>query len=200
MGKNYSNDIFIYPTDTVWGIGACIYSQEANELVRSKKRNEANKPLSILFSSFQDLSEYIEFPKAYSNKLKSCFELEFTLLLPLELLKKQIPPHIVGESDFVGVRVLQGSLFSELTQLAGGPVTTTSLNLSGEASIISKERAESFLHSYAPEAKFLYDESISSSGESSTIICLTPDRNLKVIRRGRYCDEVLDRLNQIDYL
>ncbi len=39
MSKIFSNDVYIYPTDTVWGIGASIFSEEGTRLVRKIKGN-----------------------------------------------------------------------------------------------------------------------------------------------------------------
>ncbi len=49
--------IIVYPTDTVYGIGANIFDEKAILKVFSIKKRSKNKPLSICVSRIQDIKK-----------------------------------------------------------------------------------------------------------------------------------------------
>ena len=51
--------VFVYPTSSVWGIGADIYSEEFVLKVLNIKNSNSKKPTSILFKDEEQLAEYI---------------------------------------------------------------------------------------------------------------------------------------------
>ena len=61
LWKNENNDtVFIYPTDTVWGIGGSIWSQDAYDKVCDIKGTGRGKPLSIIVSDEEMLNEFVK--------------------------------------------------------------------------------------------------------------------------------------------
>ena len=83
--KLNDESVFIYPTDTVWGIGASIRSKAAREKINVIKRSPDDKPLSIMFTDIKTLYNSFNFPDGMSvSWLRNFFKLESTLGLPLE--------------------------------------------------------------------------------------------------------------------
>ena len=178
------DNIFIYPTDTVWGVGASIYSNKANNEIRSIKGADCKKALSVLFRDFDQLQSFFRLPKFLTKSwARNFFSLETTILIPKERLIKEIPYKIIFDSQYIGCRCLNFIMHLDY------PLTTTSLNISGCGPIIDEEKASSFMQNYFPKAKFI-NPLVKLSGRSSTIVSIDNEGKIKIIRRGEKAVEV----------
>ena len=118
------NSIFIYPTDTIYGIGCNASNPELVEKIRELKQRD-NKPLSIIAPSKQWILD---------NCITTKQELDKYLPGPYTLiLKKKIPEFLFPASStlYLGVRIPKHD-FTELLQRTNQPIITTSVNLSGQ--------------------------------------------------------------------
>ena len=116
--------IFIYPTDTIYGIGCNATNKDAVERIKKIKQNESDKPLSVIAPSIEWIKE---------NLIVDC-DLEKYLPGPYTvILKKKDPKFLshVSKTDSLGVRIPSCD-FTEIIQESGVPFITTSVNLSGE--------------------------------------------------------------------
>ena len=118
------NQIFIYPTDTIYGIGCDAENENLVEKIRNIKGRDA-KPFSVIAPSFewilqncetteQDLIKYL--PGAYTLILKK--------------KDKNFLKHI-SDNEYLGVRI-PAHEFTKILQMTGKPIVTTSVNFSGE--------------------------------------------------------------------
>lgn len=190
------NKIAIYPTDTVWGIGASIDSELLNLKVSRIKKQSALKPMSVLFRDTAQISEFFRFEQAFSEKkIKGLFELETTVLFPLDFLQegKKIEKWVIGESEFCGVRCLNHYPGIRDSLENYFPITTTSLNFHGEPSIISKEAAFDFYKNIEnTEVEYLVPknwEDRMMSGNPSTILKLS-EKGMEIVREGAKVEAV----------
>lgn len=53
------NGVVIYPTETVYGIGANIFSEEALKKVFAIKERETDKPVSVAVSDFEMMEDLV---------------------------------------------------------------------------------------------------------------------------------------------
>jgi len=118
--------IFIYPTDTIYGIGVNALISEGVEKIRRLKRRET-KPFSVIVPS----KEWI---------MESCFaqqsDLDKYLPGPYTLFLKSKEGVVASEVNpagggTLGVRI-PDHWFADLVREAGVPFVTTSVNFSGE--------------------------------------------------------------------
>lgn len=190
------DDIFIYPTDTVWGIGASIYSEEGYKKIAAIKKTSEHKPLSIMFTDINEFYKSFTFPSEINlSWLKKYFCLESTLGMPLASSKILIPSWVTQGSDIVSVRVLEESpVLKSISRDLSAPFFTTSLNVTGEAPIIDFEAAFNFQKKHAGEAYFYGDSSQNLSGHSSTIIFYR-NGEFQIIRAGRKMEEIKEHLS-----
>lgn len=188
--KLNNESVFIYPTDTVWGIGASIYSHTGKNRISEIKLSADDKPLSIMFSDIDELYKSFNFPEVLSAEwLESYFKLESTLGIPLTMAKISIPSWVTGKSPFVSIRFLENSAIKEIGEKLKTPFFTTSLNLTGKPPIIDFLAAQEFQKTYAPDAGFFGDSSHNLSGRSSTIVFFKGD-SFEVIRAGMKLEEI----------
>jgi L-threonylcarbamoyladenylate synthase len=187
---NIQSSVTIYPTDTVWGIGASIYDQNAyKEIARIKKTSE-DKPLSVMFTDIDHLMKSFVFPKEMTKEwLSIFFSLESTLGMPLTSATIRIPPWVHATSDMVSIRLSSNPNLKAIP----APFFTTSLNITGQPPITTLSDAEKFWQIHAPRAKFISTLSLKLSGEASSIVFFK-DKSFQFIRQGRLVDEIKKHL------
>lgn len=189
--------IYIYPTDTVWGIGASIESRTATREIAMIKQTSFDKPLSVLFSSLKQLREYIEIPNDIDNSwLEVFFSLESTLAVPRQWANSSIPDWVLADSDLVALRCLSLTAVSTIISEVKAPITTTSFNLSGTPSIKNRDQAYRLYSEIAPQHQFIDDLNAPLSGNSSSIVKLLDDVSFSFIRKGS-CWEKIEKHVQL---
>ena len=187
--------VYIYPTDTVWGIGGSIFSRDVYERINEIKKIEGKKPVSVLFSNVDEIRNFFDLPPELNNEwLRTFFTYETTLGLPLSWHKGSIPSWIYQESEIICIRCLEGDFFKELTECTEGPLITTSLNLNGEDPILSLVEAYSFQKKHAHDAVIKESLSPKLSGHSSTILALKGNSEFTTLREGFHFENVKKHL------
>tara|TARA_B100000315_G_C14313962_1_gene467642 strand:- start:146 stop:673 length:528 start_codon:yes stop_codon:yes gene_type:complete len=116
--------VFVYPTDTVYGIGCDARNQEAVDRIRNIKGSK--KPWSVIVPSKDWVKEHCK-PGEELEKLPGPFTFIYSTEFNLACN---------NNSNSVGVRIPKHP-FSKIVELAGVPFVTTSLNKTGEEPIIS---------------------------------------------------------------
>lgn len=192
--KLNNESVFIYPTDTVWGIGASIYSQSAQKNIASIKKTSEDKPLSIMFTDIKALYNSFNFPDFMSlSWLRNYFKFESTLIIPIKIAKILIPSWITGKSGFVSIRCLEHTELKMISEKIAAPFITTSLNLTGDEPIVNFKDAKEFQETYAPNAEFIGDISHNLSGRSSTIVIYKMNQ-FEIVRVGLKIEEIKKHL------
>ena len=193
------DDIFIYPTDTVWGIGCSLYSNIGCTRIAEIKKTAKNKPLSIMFSSVKDIYNNFNFPEEITlTWLEEFFKLETTLGYPLKASKIKLPAWATGESDYVSLRSLDSDVVKTIYQNIQTPFFTTSLNITGSPPIVSAKDAHNFQKIYAPDAHFFESsEKGDLSGLSSSIVFFQENLDFEIKREGLKIEEVKNHLMKL---
>lgn len=115
--------IFIYPTDTIYGIGCNAMNKKAVEKIREIKKRD-NKPFSVIAPSIK----WIEDNLIVDVDLKKYLPGAYTIIL-----KKKNPDFLshVSQTETLGIRIPK-SEFCDIIRKTGIPFITTSVNFSGE--------------------------------------------------------------------
>lgn len=181
-------EVLIFPTDTVYGIGASLYDTESIKKIYEIKGRDFNKPLAVLCSNIKQIDEF-----AYMDKKASLLA---KLLWPggLTMVLKTKPKYfeLTGEST-IAVRIPNHKLALSLLDQYG-PMKTTSVNASGELPLndydVIYEKYNLFVNKiYRNEEKI--------QEVSSTVIDLVND--LKILREGNITKEdILDYLKVLE--
>lgn len=194
--KIKKDDIFIYPTDTVWGIGCSLYSEKGYERIAAVKNTSSNKPLSIMFSNVSEIFESFDLPKELNlNWLEFFFSLETTLGVPHKLSKIILPSWSTGDSDFVSIRCIKSEVVKSIYKDLQTPFFTTSLNIKGSPPIISTTEALEFQKTFARDALFVTPTAKEDlSGMSSTMIFINENLNFEIKREGYKINDIKSHL------
>lgn len=126
--------VVVFPTDTVYGIGACVANTAAIDRIYIIKERTRAKPLPLFAHSLAGARELVQFtPQA--EKLASRFwPGKLTLILP-PLPDKAAFAH--GEKG-IGVRVPGLARLRNWLVYIGEPLAQTSANLSGSPALTSE--------------------------------------------------------------
>ncbi|WP_400243263.1 L-threonylcarbamoyladenylate synthase [Methanobrevibacter smithii] len=166
--------VILYPTDTVYGLGANIFNRKAVRKVYNIKKRSYLKPVSLLVSS-KDAIPLVS--KASLNQLKFIDKYlpgPYTFILKKS---KIVPRHLTSGSANVGVRVPKSEIACSLAKIF--PITTTSANLSNKDTL---DTPEEILKQLGCEVDLIIDVGPLKSGNPSTIIDLTGEEPVFVKR------------------
>ncbi len=121
--------IFIYPTDTIYGIGCNALDKKSVNKIKSIKKRDKNKPLSIIVPSKNWIKQNCIIPS--NLKISKYLPGPYTIIL-----KKKNPKFLnhVSKTDSLGIRIPRNS-FTKIIQKSKLPFITTSVNLSNEKPI-----------------------------------------------------------------
>jgi L-threonylcarbamoyladenylate synthase len=166
--------VFIYPTDTIYGIGCNAEDDGAVERIR-KIKERYTRPFSVIAPSKEWIFENCEInenQKEYIDKLPG----PYTLVLPLKN-KSSISPLVNNNLDTIGVRI-PDHWISDFVSYFGKPVVTTSANKMGENFMTSIDDLDPRIGS---KLDFVVYEG-EKSGRPSKVIDLTME-DVEVIHR-----------------
>ena len=102
--------IILYPTDTVYGLGANIFDESAVDKIYNLKKRSKDKPLSICVSTIQNISLVADVTDEQKSFMYKYLPGPYTFLLNK---KDVVPEYVAPSTDKVGVRV-PDSVFSRL--------------------------------------------------------------------------------------
>ena len=181
-----SGGVVIFPTDTVYGIGALPKFPKAIERIYDFKARPVSMPLPLLLSGAHQMSEVSLHRSNNVHALANIFwPGPLTIILPNAF--KEISES-VNSAGTIAVRCPNHSFVRELIAITG-PVATTSANLHGEATPMTLTLiAESF-----KDVELGIDDGECDHGTASTIIECN-DTSLKIIREGPIAKEQIEEV------
>jgi L-threonylcarbamoyladenylate synthase len=179
--------VIVYPTDTLYGLGADIYNKDAVKNVFKIKNRPFNFPISVAVSCIEDLEKI-----AYvNNKIKKIIDHFLPGKLTIILKKKKTIPSIVtSNKDNIAIRIPDNNIALELLSNFG-PLTCTSANIHGKPTPtvindIQMQFKDSNISVYIDNGKL--------QSKASTIIDLTFDKPI-IIREGAITKkEIMDMI------
>lgn len=124
-----NDGLVIYPTETVYGIGASAVSAKAiNKLLKYKGRREG-KPLSIAVTDQKMAKKYVEINEQALKFYKNFLPGPFTVI---SKSKNQVDPRVNSEFGTLGIRIPAYPLIIDIIKDFGHAITSTSANASGK--------------------------------------------------------------------
>ena len=169
--------LVVYPTETVYGLGANAISEKAVKKVFEVKRRDPGEPVSVAVSS-------LEMAKKIANVTKDAEKI-FRWLLPGPLTlvlqaKLGLPKLLMGGREKIGIRMPNSKVALELVRMAGVPLTSTSANLSGG---LEPSTAEEAVRQLGKRVDLILDAGRCPISLPSTVLDLTEDPPL-ILRKG----------------
>ena len=173
--KLNSGDVIIFPTDTVYGIGAKISDSLAMDKIYEIKHRPKEKRLSVLCANIDDIEKIAYVTDLAKRLIKEYMPGGLTLILNS---REEVRSEYIFET--IAVRIPKHELAIRILT-ENGPMATTSVNTSGKAPM--NDYIEIVKH-FGDEVLYVYPNTLVSSKVSSTIVDLTSDE-VVLIREGK---------------
>ncbi len=166
--------IVLYPTDTVYGLGANIFDNKAVKRVFDIKQRSYLKPLSVLVSDIDAIDLVAKVSLSQKETISSYLPGPYTFILNK---KSIVPRSVTGGLANVGVRVPDCKIACRLASIF--PITTTSANLSDDEMLSCPGE---ILDQLGCDVDLVIDVGELNSNHPSSIIDLTSFKP-KIIRK-----------------
>lgn len=125
-------DIAVFPTETVYGIGANAYDEKAVRKIFKVKGRPSDNPLIVHVASKKDIGILA---KEITHSAKKIIKEFFPGPVTVILKKNEIVPDIVTASlETIAIRMPSSMIARELIKLSGVPIAAPSANFSGSPS------------------------------------------------------------------
>jgi L-threonylcarbamoyladenylate synthase len=126
------DSVIIFPTETVYGIGAFLSNEAGVERIFEAKKRE-NKPLSLHLASSSGIEKFVESISVPAERALSLYA-PGPLMMIFKLKKGVIFPARATANGNIGVRVFSNFITASIINSSGEPLLATSANISGGAS------------------------------------------------------------------
>ncbi len=180
--------LVVFPTDTVYGIGADAFNEEAVGRIFAAKKRDANKPLQVLIAQKSDLQAIAKDQSEILESLASEFwPGPLTLVM---LAKADFPSWVRCGGETIGVRMPANPVALKLIEAFGAPMAATSANISGSPDPVNAEEAMEYLGN---EVDLILDGGPTSGGIPSTVLDISVHPPV-VLRQGKLSSDALKRV------
>lgn len=185
--------VVIFPTETVYGIGADAENEQACRKIYKIKGRQPDNPLIVHVADLGQAEKY-----AYTSRVKKFNELcklwpgPLTIVMP----KKPTVSDVASAGlDTVGIRIPDCAFTRQFIKLSSRGIAAPSANMSGKP---SATRAEHIMNELG-EVDLIYRAEPSRIGIESTVIYPQDDRCV-ILRPGAYTeDDLLNIFDEVVY-
>lgn len=158
-------NLVIFPTETVYGLGANALSSEAVDKIFEAKNRANNNPLIVHLKDKSEISKYAIIENEIEQKLIDSFMPgPFTLILKK---KEIIPSNVTCGLDTVGIRIPIDKVAHTLLEKLSFPIAAPSANKSTRP---SGTRVEDIYDEFNGSVDYIIDGGESRIGLESTVV------------------------------
>ncbi|WP_332450577.1 L-threonylcarbamoyladenylate synthase [Methanoculleus sp.] len=162
--------LVVYPTETVYGLGADALSEDAVMRVYEAKNRPVSKPISVAVSDMDMLAAIAVVDEAARAFIERFLPGPVTVILPA---KSCLPDILTGGTGLIGIRWPANEVAIAIIERLDAPITATSANISDDIPPVRPEEV-SVPNDYVVDGGEL-------PGTPSTVVDLTTRR---ILRKG----------------
>jgi len=180
--------LVVFPTETVYGIGADGLNPKAVEKIYIAKGRKQDNPLILHISNKQMLNQLAQNITSVEAKLMEAFwPGPFTIILDR---KPCVPDIVTGGLDTVGVRMPSGEIARQLIEVSNCPIAAPSANISGKP---SGTTVEDIFEELKDKVDCIIDGGKSQVGLESTVVRVI-DGIPNILRPGKITPEAIRKV------
>jgi L-threonylcarbamoyladenylate synthase len=168
-----------FPTETVYGLGANAYINEAVASIYEAKRRPSFNPLIVHFNNVDDVKQQVVWNE-WSEKIAEKFWPGAVTFILNRTKNCQLSLLVSAGLDTVAVRIPSNKIANKLIEESGCPIAAPSANASGKISPTTAEHVETSLGSRIP---YIVNGGSCAIGLESTVIDLSGE-NPTLLRFG----------------
>lgn len=184
-------NLVIFPTETVYGIGANALDSKAVDDIFIAKGRANDNPLIVHIAEFDMLEDLVKEITPLEQKLMDSFMPgPFTLILKK---KDIIPNNVSANLDTVGIRMPANKIAHDLIKEAGVPIAAPSANISSRP---SGTNIEDIKEEFNNKVDIIIDGGETSVGLESTVVKVI-DGIPTILRPGKITPEDIIEISGI---
>jgi len=174
-----NDNLIAFPTETVYGLGACVFNTKQVQKIFETKGRPSDNPLIVHISSIEAVHTVASMvPDEFYTLAKVFFPGPLTIVLPK---KKSVPDIVSAGLPSVAVRMPKHSLALSLITKVGQPLVAPSANISGKP---SPTTALHVLEDFDGKISAVLDGGSCSIGIESTVLSLLDITKPMILRPG----------------
>jgi len=183
--------LIAFPTDTVYGIGANVFDENAVQGIFTAKKRDVNKPLQVLIAHKDNL----RFITSDQSEILARLSSEFWPgpLTIVMLAKDSFPRQVRCGKDTIGVRMPANPIALKLIEAFGMPIAATSANISGYPDPMKAEEVMEYL---GDKLDLILDGGTTPGSIPSTVLDISVYPPV-ILRHGKLSIEELNNVSSI---
>lgn len=184
--------LVIFPTETVYGLGADATNPKAVGSIFIAKGRANDNPLIVHLGSKEDITTYAYISNEVERKLIDAFMPgPFTIILKK---KDIIPSNVSANLDTVGIRIPSNKIANTILKTSKVPVAAPSANISGKP---SGTNIHDIINEFNDKVAYIIDGGNTDIGLESTVVKVID--NIPVILRPGFItkDDILEVIGTV---
>lgn len=174
--------VIAHPTDTCFGLAGDLMNPEVVKKIQAIKQRDPHEPMSVMISVPEQLrmKDYVALDEFSEFVVYKLFPSPITLVLPKG---PKIPKWYFPDNPNIGLRVPMHNLTQDLLMAFGGPLITTSANISSNNLCFNCNEViyEFKNQTHKPD---LCLEGISEKHDMASTVAKVEKDHLKILRKG----------------
>lgn len=169
-----------YPTETLYAVGCNALDAGAVEGVYRAKRRPNAMPLPVIIGHREQLAIVSKHESSLVSALADLFWPG-----PLSILvtaSDEMPTVLTGETGRVAVRLTPHPVAAKLCRAMGGPLVSTSANISGRPAVVEPDALDPDL--VAATAGVVTSMPLPQGGKASTLVEIAGPSTVRIVREG----------------
>lgn len=180
--------LVLFPTETVYGIGANALNEEAVKKIYIAKGRASDNPLIAHISHIEMLEQLVEkVGKVEKTLIENFWPGPLTIIFKK---KKIVPDRITGGLDTVAIRMPSNQIARKLIEYSNCPIAAPSANISGKP---SGTLVEDIIEELDGKVEYIIDSGKVDIGIESTVIRVQ-DGVVHILRPGKITPEDIQAL------
>lgn len=180
--------IVLFPTETVYGIGANALDKNAVDKIFKAKGRASDNPLIVHICNLEMLNNLVQEIGEIEQKLIDNFWPG-----PLTIIFKRkecVPNNVTAGLETVGIRMPSNKIARKLIELAKLPIAAPSANISGKP---SGTKIEDIIDELDGKVDYILDAGMVDIGVESTVVRIVENK-VHILRPGKITVEDIKKL------
>ena len=179
VGVLKTGGVIMFPTHSLYGLGANALEYEAVEKVFDIKQRSFDNPLPVLVDTLEEVEQLVKsIPENAWRLMENFWPGGVTLIFDAQ---SSVLTNLTAGMGKIGIRMPEHAVARALCNQTGGPITATSANVSG---LPAYDRVDTIDPSVAAKLDLILDAGPLPGGPGSTIVDVTVDPP-EILREGR---------------
>jgi L-threonylcarbamoyladenylate synthase len=181
-----SGKLIVYPTDTVYGVGADIYDESAVKSLYQAKKRPFDMALSVAVADIAQMENVAVLNETAEKLIDAFMPGPLTIIIQKQ---PDVPDIVTAGSQKVGIRIPNHPMAMEIAKRAG-PIVATSANTHFHPDAVNIDMA---VDAFGESVSVYVDCGASPLGKPSTIVWIK-DKDIEIVRQGLITEQMINEV------